>query len=71
MYCIVVKRGDFHSYDVLHNAFGQRTPVVWERRHTERRHQAVAREGDDRRSTQRRGPAPPSWVALGFVVVNR
>ena len=37
MFCIVVKRGSFQSYDLLHRAFGQKVPVVWDRRRCERR----------------------------------
>lgn len=69
MVCIIVRRGDFQQYDRLYKAFSERVPVVWDRR----RHTPAPVEGDDM-GTQReeRRQAPPlSWVALGFVVVDR
>jgi hypothetical protein len=71
MYCIVVKRGSFQSYDLLHEAFGQKLPIVWDQRQRERRHVAGSLAIPDRRHAQRRGPEPASWMALGFVVVRR
>ncbi len=68
MVCIFVRCGDFQQYDRLHQAFGERVPVLWDRR---RRARPI--EGDDA-ATQRgeRRQAPPlSWVSLGFVVVDR
>ena len=71
MHCIVVKRGAFQSYDLLHTAFGQKLPVVWDRRHVERRRAMRSLEKLNRRRTTRRGVPPASWPALGFVVVER
>lgn len=71
MYSIVVKRGSFQSYDLLHEAFGQKLPVIWDQRRCERRHVAGSLQIFDRRRAERRGPEPASWPALGFVVVNR
>jgi hypothetical protein len=72
MYWIVVKRGEHQRYDLLHKAFGQTTPVVWDRRVRERRRtSAVIPFTVERRQIERRGAVPASWVALGFVVVQR
>ncbi|HWW86397.1 MAG TPA: hypothetical protein VNZ26_22540 [Vicinamibacterales bacterium] len=68
-YCILVKRGDFQRYDLIHQAFSDKLPVMWERRHGDRR-QATQPIGKDRRQHERRGPAPASWAALGFVVAK-
>ena len=43
MVCIFVRRGDFRQYDRLHQAFGERVPVLWDRR----RRSASPVEGDD------------------------
>jgi hypothetical protein len=72
MYCIIVKRGDFRTYDLLHSTFGQRAPIVWERRQADRRRPSGSANVDtERRQTQRRGPSPASWTAFNFVVVDR
>jgi hypothetical protein len=71
MYFIVVKRGDYQRHDLLHKTFGRLTPVVWDRRVRERRHAGTVMEGEDRRRAERRGPAPASWKALNFVVIQR
>ncbi|MET0166167.1 MAG: hypothetical protein ABW318_14330 [Vicinamibacterales bacterium] len=71
MHYIVVKRADFQGYDILHKAFGQKVPVIWERRHTERRQNTNSTGKQERRSIKRRGAPPASWTALGFVVVER
>jgi hypothetical protein len=71
MHYIVVKRADFQGYDLLHKAFGQKVPVIWERRHTERRQNSDSTYKQDRRNIKRRGAPPASWTALGFVVVER
>jgi hypothetical protein len=71
MHSIVVKRGDFQGYDILHKAFGQKVPVIWERRHGDRRQNAEFTHKQERRCLQRRGAPPASWTALGFVVVER
>jgi hypothetical protein len=67
MVCIFVRRGDFQQYDRLHQAFGERVPVLWDRR----RRTAPPVEGDDAQRGERRQAPPLSWVALGFVVVDR
>jgi hypothetical protein len=72
MVCIVQKRGDYRRYDVLHRMFGSTTPVVWDQRRRERRRTSAASTVlEERRKIERRGPAPLSWVALGFIVVER
>jgi hypothetical protein len=71
MYCIVVKRGAFQSYDRLHVAFGQQLPIIWDRRHGERRRAMGSLEIPNRRSRARRGDPPASWPALGFAVAER
>ena len=69
MHCIVVRRGDYEQYDWLYRAFGDRLPVVWDRRMTKRPAQAGI-DADAPREDRRLAP-PASWVALGFVVVDR
>jgi hypothetical protein len=71
MHYIVVRRADFQGYDTLHKAFGQKVPVIWERRHTERRQNTNSTCKQERRSLKRRGAPSASWTALGFVVVER
>jgi len=73
MFCIVLKRGEDQRYDLLHKAFGQTTPVVWDRRRgcDRRRTSAALPFTEERRLHERREPASPSWMALGFVVVQR
>ena len=71
MFCIVVKRGSFQSYDLLHRAFGQKVPVVWDRRRCERRQNDQSADVVSRRVDERRGREPTSWTALGFVVIER
>jgi len=63
MTCIVVKRGEYAHYDRLYRAFGDRLPIVWDRRRT-------ARLGEQRQPTDRRNTVPASWQALGFVVAH-
>jgi hypothetical protein len=69
MVCIFVRRGDFQWYDRLHQAFGERVPVLWDRR----RRTAPPVKSDDAgtQAAERRQAPPLSWVALGFVVVDR
>lgn len=62
VYCIVVKRGDFQTYDLLYKTFGSRVPVIWDRRE---------RDASSPEPDRRVGSAPTSWVALGFVVAER
>jgi len=69
MLFIVVRRGDFDQYDRLYRAFGDRLPVVWDRRRNTR---LPANGGDTGPQREERRQAPPtSWVGLGFVVVDR
>jgi hypothetical protein len=68
MVCIYVRRGDFHQYERLHQAFSRTVPVLWDRR----RRSLPPVEGDAGTPRAERRQAPPiSWVALGFVVVDR
>jgi hypothetical protein len=67
MTCIVVKRGEFTHYDRLYKAFGDRLPVVWDRRRPTRR---PADSHEDSRRVDRRTKPPTSWEALGFVVAR-
>jgi hypothetical protein len=72
MYRIVLRRGEYQRYDLLHKTFGSTTPVIWDRRVRERRRTSdAAAMAEERRQTERRGPPPTSWVALGFVVVQQ
>ena len=72
MYCIIVKRGNLEDYDMLYKIFNEKMPVLLERRHGDRRRTPVPPPNtQDRRQKERRGAAPPSWVALGFVVAER
>jgi hypothetical protein len=66
MHYIIVRRGDFQLYDRLYNAFGDRVPVLWDQR------RRITPQDDARTPhEERRHAPPPSWVALGFVVVDR
>lgn len=67
MPCIIVRRGDYQQYDRIYRAFGYLVPVIWDRRRTPRSSDGEA----DTRREDRRQPPPVSWVALGFVVVDR
>ena len=70
MHCIIVRRGDFQTYDSLYKIFGSRLPVIWDRRErtpTRRPAEPPSPETTERRAT----PPPASWVALNFVVVDR
>lgn len=67
MHYIIVKRGKMQDYDGLYKLFGARVPVVWDRRRVNRPVPATGDAGP----TERRQGSPPSWVALGFVVVDR
>lgn len=66
-HCIVVRKGDFQTYDLLHKAFGARMPVIWDRRNRVAGREDAAPETGDRRT----GSTPTSWAALGFVVIDR
>ena len=71
MYYVIVRRGDFQKFDLLHKTFGTVTSVVWDSRVHERRLTVDPLDGEDQRHIDRREPAPASWTALGFVVVER
>jgi hypothetical protein len=68
-YRMYVKRGNPEQYELLYNTFSERVAVVWERRRGDRRKLAEP-AGEERRRAERRGPLPPSWQALGFVVTR-
>jgi hypothetical protein len=67
MTCIVVKRGEFAHYDRLSQAFGDRLPVVWDRRRAGRTGEA---HGHAPGPFDRRSSPPASWDALGFIVAH-
>jgi len=71
MYYIMVKRGEFQRFDLLHRTFGSLTSVVWDPRGRDRRLTADPYNGEERRTVDRRGPVPASWKALSFIVVER
>lgn len=68
---IVVRSGAADRFAALHAAFSREgVDVVWDRRHGERRHGTPRPSAnDERRRLDRRGPMPPSWTLLDFVVV--
>jgi hypothetical protein len=69
---IVVRRGAAGRFATLHGALGGEdgVAVVWDRRAAERRlGTGSPPAGGERRVRDRRGPAPPSWGLLDFVVV--
>jgi hypothetical protein len=70
--CIFVKRGEFRRYDDLHKIFSAEgaTDVIWDRRAHERRKSSQPANDEERRQHDRRQPAPPSWIGLGFVVAG-
>jgi hypothetical protein len=72
MYYIVLKRGEYQRFDLLHKAFGSTTPVIWDRRARERRRSAGGSlASGERRRGERRSPPPASWTGLGFVVIQQ
>jgi hypothetical protein len=66
MPCIVVKRGEFASYDHLYRAYGKQLPVVWDRR----RSRPAAGEGQEPVTERRSTAIPISWTYLSFVVAK-
>jgi hypothetical protein len=68
---IVVRRGAMDRFAAMHAAFiHDGVDVRWDRRVAERRARAQGSPGgSDRRRLDRRGPVPPSWTLLDFVVV--
>lgn len=67
---IIVRRGMVGRFAALHQhlaADGVR--VLWDRRVAERRRRTLPPPSQlERRTRDRRGPAPPSWLLLDFVV---
>jgi len=67
---IVVRAGATDRFAALRAAFEpEGVDVVWDRRQGQRRHGGGRPEADERRRSDRRGPQPPSWTLLDFVVV--
>jgi hypothetical protein len=66
--CIVVKRGEYDRYDLLHRAFGDRLPVVWDRRRVTRLRLDDALRWP--RVAERRSSRSADWEDLGFVVTS-
>jgi hypothetical protein len=66
-HCIIVRQGDYQTYDSLYEAFTARLPVIWDRRQRLDAHADTTPDAGERRSST----PPASWVALGFVVVER
>jgi hypothetical protein len=64
---IIVRRGDYQLYDRLYGAFGSVAAVVWDQRRTRPTDADVASTPPE----DRRHEPPVSWMALGFVVVDR
>ena len=67
---IIVRQGAVPEYERLFKAFSDRVPVVWDRRLAQKR-PAADSDTASARPQNRRGTPPPSWTALGFVVVDR
>ena len=68
--CTASLSGDYQQYDVLYKTFGARVLVIWNRRRCERRDLNRPDMGVQLKP-ERRSATPPSWQALGFVVVDR
>ncbi len=69
MTCIIVRQGAFQNYEHLQAAFGHWVPVILDRRRN-----GPLDHADTAPSASipnRRRKPPPSWTALGFVVVDR
>jgi hypothetical protein len=69
---IVVRVGAIDRFAALKSAFGpEGVGVVWDRRVTDRRRRdREDRAATERRRRDRRGPEPPSWALLDFLVVS-
>jgi hypothetical protein len=69
---IVVRAGALGRFAALESAFApEGIDVVWDRRVRERRRRDEdIPAGAERRRHERRGPAPPSWALLDFLVVR-
>ena len=73
-YLAIVERGRAHVYATLREEFEKRDPdlgvqVLWDRRQGTNRRQRTRPVAVERRQHERRGPLPPSWTGLGFVLV--
>ena len=68
---IVVRTGAIVRFTVLKSAFEpEGVGVVWDRRVGDRRRRdGASRAASERRRRERRGPEPPSWALLDFLVV--
>ena len=68
---IVVRVGAIDRFTALKSAFGSEgIVVVWDRRVSDRRRRdRETRAAAERRRRDRRGPEPPSWALLDFLVV--
>ncbi len=68
---IVVRVGAIDRFTALKSAFGpEGIGVVWDRRIKDRRRRdGESRAAAERRRRDRRGPEPPSWALLDFLVV--
>ena len=68
---IVVRVGAIDRFTALQSAFGpEGIGVVWDRRIKDRRRRdGESRAAAERRRRDRRGPEPPSWALLDFLVV--
>ena len=71
MPCIIVRRGDFQTYDLLYKAYSHRLPVIWDRRKRPDITGAEKTTADTSDVERRSSPLPASWAALGFLVVER
>ena len=67
MTCIIVRQGAYEEYGRLSELLGHEVPVIWDRRPARNRPDTAP----SARDPNRREKPPPSWTALGFVVVDR
>ena len=67
---VIVRRGEVGRFEALATTFyGEpEVTVVWDRRQGERRGGRCHPPTPDRRTRDRRGPPPASWIALAFLV---